>query len=196
MCTIENNHETKPLRAWQAKPTGEFRVTETHSRRWQTLTDKRIFKHMKHDDDQIKQIAPKDLKVEDGAKELVDSEAMRPYVRLAHALLEGQLGTTARPSTKAAAKHLKEAEDEIAQLPLEDRYVWRICSALKWGFADFDDVNVRIDLNAFNAEDWQRVGELLKHRPIQFCLFLKALFGAEEMEGMMLQAIDLAKRLP
>jgi hypothetical protein len=32
-------------------------------------------------------------------------------------------------------------------------------------------------------------------RPIQFCLFLKALFGERAMERMMLQAIDIAKKV-
>jgi hypothetical protein len=33
----------------------------------------------------------------------------------------------------------------VRQLPLEKRYVWRVASALKWGFADFDNVNVNAD---------------------------------------------------
>jgi hypothetical protein len=32
---------------------------------------------------------------------------------------------------------LEEAVAEIGHLPLEQRYVWRILPALKWGFADF-----------------------------------------------------------
>ncbi len=35
--------------------------------------------------------------------------------------------------------------------------------------------------------------ELLKFRPIQFCMFLKALVGSETMERMMNQGIAVAK---
>lgn len=83
---------------------------------------------------------------------------------------------------------------EIAQLPLEKRYVWRVASALKWAFADFDDVNVAVDRETLSAEDLGKVVELLKLRPIQFCLFLKALVGAENMERLVNQGIAHAKQ--
>lgn len=35
--------------------------------------------------------------------------------------------------------------------------------------------------------------DLIKLRPMQFCLFLKALVGVEEMVRMMVQAIGVAK---
>jgi hypothetical protein len=50
----------------------------------------------------------KDLKTEEGAEDLTDSPAMRPYVRLAEAVMSHQ--------------GLKEAVAEIADLPLEQRY--------------------------------------------------------------------------
>jgi restriction endonuclease Mrr len=37
------------------------------------------------------------------------------------------------------------------------------------------------------------VVELLRLRPIQFCMFLKALFGSGEMERLMSQAISVAR---
>lgn len=83
---------------------------------------------------------------------------------------------------------------EIAQLPLEKRYVWRVASALKWAFADFDDVNVAVDRETLPAEDLGKVVELLKLRPIQFCLFLKALVGVENMERLVNQGIAHAKQ--
>jgi hypothetical protein len=61
----------------------------------------------------------KDLKTEEGAEDLTDSPAMRPYVRLAEAVMTHQ--------------GLKEAVAEIAELPLEQRYLWRVLSALKMG---------------------------------------------------------------
>jgi hypothetical protein len=84
--------------------------------------------------------------------------------------------------------------EEIAQLPLEKRYIWRIASALKWGFADFDSVYVPVDRETLSAEDLGKVIELLRLRPLQFCIFLRALVGAEAMERMMSTAIAGAKQ--
>ena len=104
---------------------------------------------------------------------------MQPYLRyIEAAVLEKDL-----------ASPLK----EIADLPLEKRYVWRIASALKWGFADFDDWSVVADRKTLNQEDGAILMQLLRSRPIQFCLFLKALVGEEEMEALMKQGIAVAK---
>ena len=134
------------------------------------------------DPNRIEKVSPKDLKTEEGADELVQSTMMRPYVRLAEAILTNQ--------------GFKEAVAEIGHLPLEQRYVWRVLSALKWGFADFDNVNVVIDRKTFRPEDRKKVAELLQHRPVQFCMFLKALVGASAMEQMMTQAISIARQVP
>jgi hypothetical protein len=45
-----------------------------------------------------------------------------------------------------------------------------------------------------NPEDFTKVIDLLKFRPIQFCMFLKTLVGAEEMKRMMVQGILLAEQ--
>ena len=66
---------------------------------------------------------------------------------------------------------------------------------MKWGFADFDSEPVAADRDTMNAEDLAKVVDLLKFRPFQFCVFLKALVGAEEMKNMMLKAISLAGRV-
>jgi hypothetical protein len=63
------------------------------------------------------------------------------------------------------------------------------------GFADFDNLNVAIDRETLSPEDRARVAESLKLRPMQFCIFLKALLGAEEMQRMMVQAIKVAKQV-
>jgi hypothetical protein len=133
-------------------------------------------------DRKSKKVPIKDLKTEDGADDLVHSAMMRPYMHLAEAILKQQ--------------GLKEAVIEIGDLPLEQRYVWRVLSALKWGFADFDTVNVVIDRKTLKPEDRKKVAELLPHRPVQFCLFLKALVGTEAMEQTMTQAINVAKQVP
>ena len=134
------------------------------------------------EDPDIRNVNPKDLESEEGAEDLVLSEKMRPYLHVAEALL--------------ANKGLEDAVAEVRELPLEDRYTWRVLSALKWAFADLDTVNVGVDRRTFTPDDRQRIIELLQHRPIQFCLFLRALIGAEGMEGMMLSAIEAAKKVP
>ncbi len=126
---------------------------------------------MEMDPNETEKIPVGDLKSEEGAKELVDSETMRPYVRLAEAIMTRQ--------------GLKEAVAEIGDLPLEQRYLWRVLSALKWGFADFDSANLVVDRKTLRPEDRRKVSELIQHRPVQFCMLLKALLGDEAMEEMM-----------
>ena len=72
--------------------------------------------------------------------------------------------------------------------------IWRIASALKWGFADFDNVYVGVDRETLSGKDLDKVMGLLRSRPIQFCLFLTALVGPKEMERMMSEAIAIAKQ--
>jgi hypothetical protein len=45
-------------------------------------------------------------------------------------------------------------------------------------------------------EDFTKVMKLLKFRPMQFCIFLTGLVGADEMQRIMLQAITTAKQVP
>ncbi|HUQ94353.1 MAG TPA: hypothetical protein VM120_21915 [Bryobacteraceae bacterium] len=132
------------------------------------------------DVDNTHSVPIKDLKVEEGANELLRSANMKPYVKLAEAVVSG--------TDPAGALQV------IADLPLEKRYVWRIASALKWGFADFDDLGVTADRETLRTEDSEKLADLLQHRPIQFCLFLKALFGEGQMERVMTQAVAVAKR--
>jgi len=104
---------------------------------------------------------------------------MQPYLNFAKAMMQGSDPT---PELKV-----------LRQLPLEKRYVWRVASALKWGFADLDDHNVQADMRTLTPEDFARLTELLKFRPMQFCIFLKALVGFEKMQRIMVQAIAVAK---
>src|ERR1700722_18844416 len=93
----------------------------------------------------------KDLISEDGAHELATSPDMQPYLRLIKAGLQN-LDT---------APHL----EEIAALPLEKRYIWRVASALKWAFADLETVSVNVDRQTLSQEDLDKVVELLRFRP-------------------------------
>jgi len=120
------------------------------------------------------------LKVEEGAHELFDSPEMEPYCRYLMAGMTGQDVTAEL--------------DAIRQLPLEKRYLWRVVSALKMGFADFDTVNVAVDRQTLRSADFAKVMDLLKLRPAQFCMLVAALVGPEHMERTMLQAIGMAKQ--
>jgi hypothetical protein len=128
----------------------------------------------------LKRIPLNELGQEDGAHPLASSPDMEPYFDFAVAVIQG-----ADPTPELEA---------IRRLPLEQRYVWRVASALKWGFADFDTVNVDADRRTLTPEDFAKLLDLVKLRPTQFCMFLKALVGAEEMEKMMVQAIGVAKQ--
>ena len=84
--------------------------------------------------------------------------------------------------------------ETIRELPLEKRYVWRVASALKWGFADFDTLCVEADRQTLTPEDFVKLMELLRYRPIQFCMFLTTLVGVEQMERLMGEAVRVAKK--
>ena len=107
---------------------------------------------------------------------------MKPYMNLVLAVMGD------KDATAAIA--------EIAALPLEQRYVWRVASALKWDFADFESLNVEADRQTLSPEDQEQLEETLKQRPLQLCMFVKTLFGEQEMQMMMVQAIKVAKRIP
>jgi hypothetical protein len=83
--------------------------------------------------------------------------------------------------------------EAIRQLPLDKRYVWRVAWTMKWGFADFDDLSVNADRETLTPQDFAKVMDLLKFRPMQFCIFLRALVGANEMQRMMIEAIRVAR---
>jgi hypothetical protein len=53
---------------------------------------------------------------------------------------------------------------------------------------------VKADRETLSPEDLARVMELLRLRPAQFCIFLSALVGAEEMERIMVEAIRTARQ--
>jgi len=56
-----------------------------------------------------------------------------------------------------------------------------VASALKWGLADCDDLSVQADKRTLTPEDFARVMDLLKFRPMQLAIVLKALMGEDEM---------------
>jgi len=132
------------------------------------------------DDNDIHRIPTRDIRQEDGAHELATSPDMKPYLNFIKAVMQDH-----DPSLELEA---------IRQLPLEERYVWRVASALKRGLADCDDLSVQADRQTLRPEDFKAVMDLLKFRPMQLAIVLKALVGAEEMQRMMIEAIGMAKQ--
>ena len=126
----------------------------------------------------IRNVPIKDIKTETGSEALVQSEKMKPYLALLRAQMRGE---DTQPHLAA-----------LAALPLEDRYVWRVISALKWAFCDFDSQSARADLYTLSESDLETVAEPLAIRAIQFCLFVQALVGQGAMEKIMQQALRYA----
>jgi hypothetical protein len=75
-----------------------------------------------------------EIKIDPLAHELATSEGTRPLPRC---LIKAYRNNAAG---------LDAALEVIRNLPLEKRYTWRVFSALKWAFADFEDEYVALDL--------------------------------------------------
>jgi hypothetical protein len=69
-----------------------------------------------------KMIPIDELRTEPGSEELAGSASMKPYLEVLKAAMGGQ---DTSPALGA-----------LAALPLEQRYVWRVVSALKWALCD------------------------------------------------------------
>src|SRR5580765_4269135 len=110
-------------------------------------------------DDEIHRIPINQLRQEDGAHELATSPDMEPYLEYIKAVIQDH-----DPAPELEA---------IRQLPLERRYIWRVASALKWGLADCESLSVEADKQTLVPEDFAKVMELLKFRPMQLALVLK-----------------------
>ena len=130
-------------------------------------------------DERIANLPISEIHSEDGAQELVRSERMKPYL----ALLKAQIGGQDTEPYLAA----------LAALPLEERYAWRVISALKWAFCDLDTENAIADVRTLSEEDLKKVVEPLSLRAIQFCLFVNALIGEDATERIMQHAVKCAK---
>lgn len=126
----------------------------------------------------FKTIRLADLKTEPGAEELLQSDAMQPYMALAEAVVTGGDLTP----------HIK----RIAALPLTKKYVWRVTAALRSAFADYDTLSAQADLATCSKADLNAVTEDLPIRAIQLCLFTKALLGQSSMEWIVSEAIHVA----
>jgi hypothetical protein len=130
-------------------------------------------------DGKIRSLPISEIHSEDGAQELVRSEKMKPYLAILKAQMSGQ---DTEPYLEA-----------LTALPLEERYVWRVISALKWAFCDLETENAIADFRTLSEEDRVRVAEPLTLRATQFCLFVNALIGEDATERIMQHALRCAK---
>ena len=130
-------------------------------------------------DGKITNLPINEINSENGAKDLVLSERMKPYLALLKAQMSGQ---DTEPYLVA-----------LAALPLEERYVWRVVSALKWAFCDLDTESAIADLHTLSEADLKKVVEPLSLRAIQFCMFVNAMIGEEATERIMQHALRCAK---
>ena len=130
-------------------------------------------------DERITSLPISEIHSEDGAQDLVRSERMKPYLALLKAQMSGQ---DTEPYLAA-----------LAALPLEERYVWRVVSALKWAFCDLDTETAMADLHTLSETDLKKVVEPLSLRAIQFCMFVNALLGKEPTERIMQHALRCSK---
>jgi len=63
------------------------------------------------------------------------------------------------------------------------------------GIRGFQKLNVAADRRTLGQEDLDKLVDLLKIRPLQFCLFFAALFGEEKMEKLMSLSVQRVKTL-
>jgi hypothetical protein len=83
---------------------------------------------------EMHKVSLEEIKADPLAHELATSEGTKPY-----------LDCLTKAYTKNIAG-LEAALQVVRDLPLEKRYTWRVFSALKWAFADFEDEYVKLDL--------------------------------------------------
>ena len=122
-----------------------------------------------------KNVPISELRTEPGSEELVRSERMKPYLEVLKAEITG------RDTGPALAA--------LAALPLEQRYVWRVISALKWGLCDLDTESVAADVETLSEQELKTVAEPLALRAMQLSLFIKALVGEKAAREIMLRAL-------
>jgi hypothetical protein len=112
---------------------------------------------------QIRTVKVMDLKGDPLAVDLAGSAAMRPYMNYYEAVVKND--------HQAA----EDATQQIKHLPLEQRYIWRIMSALKWGLCDFDSKTVKLDLPHLSDEERHEMVQDLEVCFIQLRTMLEAL---------------------
>jgi hypothetical protein len=100
------------------------------------------------------------IKVDPLAHELATSEGTQPYLDCLIKAYSNNAG-------------LEAALQVVRDLPLEKRYTWRVFSALKWAFADFEDEYVKLDLPHIPEPMRSEMTKELERRFLQLQILLK-----------------------
>jgi hypothetical protein len=116
-------------------------------------------------------ISLEEIKVDALAHELGTSEGTKPYL---DCLIKAY-------SNDAAG--LEAALQVIRDLPLEKRYTWRVFSALKWAFADFEDEYVALDLPHIPEPTRSEMTKELELRFLQLRMLLQTFHTELNKDG-------------
>lgn len=112
---------------------------------------------------QPEMIPLKEIAIDPLAQELVRSEQARPYTDYFMKAYSND------------AAGVESALQVLGDLPLEKRYTWRVFSALKWAFADFDDECVKLDLPHIPETTRTEMLKALRIRFLQLEMLLNVL---------------------
>jgi hypothetical protein len=105
----------------------------------------------------------KEIESDPLAHELATSQRTQPYLDcLIKAYRNNAVG-------------LEAALQVVRDLPLEERYTWRVLSALKWAFADFEDEYVGLDLPHIPEPTRSEMAKELELRLQQLRMLLETL---------------------
>jgi hypothetical protein len=110
------------------------------------------------------------IKVDPLAHELATSEGTRPYL------------DCVIKAYRNNAVGLDAALQVVRDLPLEKRYTWRVFSALKWAFADFEDEYVKLDLPHIPEPIRSEMTKELELRFLQLQMLLKAFHNEQKLK--------------
>jgi hypothetical protein len=111
---------------------------------------------------EVKNVPLKDIKIDRLADELSNSEEARHYLDYFTGSISGD------------AAGVEAALQALRDLPLEKRYTWRVFSALKWAFADFESASVRLDLLSIPEPTRSEMTKELELRLQQLRILLQA----------------------
>jgi hypothetical protein len=116
------------------------------------------------------------IKPEEGTEELRTLESMIPYHEVIAATMQAQVEGTVESKRDYDLKchHMRE------NIPLEQRYIYRMASALKYAFGDFDTMCLDIDHMTLSKEDWEKALAMFNLREIQMALMMLHLFGQND----------------
>jgi len=110
---------------------------------------------------EMHKVSLKDVRTDLLANELATSEGTRPYL---DCLIKAYRNN---------GEGLEAALEVIRDLPLEKRYTWRVLSALKWAFADFEDEYVMLDLPHIPEPTRSEMTKELERRLLQLRMLLQ-----------------------